>query len=114
MKMQAFIPATLLTKRLRHRCFPVNFAYFLRKPILKNICKRLFQRFPTGTSNITSNIASEEDIFSITKQKNHSQTPLDKKSSPFHDALDDFVFLHFTNACQTAFTLIKDDSTEEL
>ena len=28
-------------KRLQFRCFPVNIAKFLRKPILKNICKRL-------------------------------------------------------------------------
>ena len=28
-------------KRLQHRCFPVKFARFLRKRILKNICKRL-------------------------------------------------------------------------
>ena len=27
-------PATLLKKRLRHRCFPVNFAKFLRKAFL--------------------------------------------------------------------------------
>ena len=46
MKMQAFSPATLL-KRLRQRCFPVNIAKFLIKPILKDICERLFERFPT-------------------------------------------------------------------
>ena len=28
-------PATLLTKRLWHRCFPVNFVKLLRTPILK-------------------------------------------------------------------------------
>ena len=56
-------------KTLPHRRFPVNIAKFLRKPVLKNICKRLFERFPTLTSNITSNIASEEDIFSKAKQK---------------------------------------------
>ena len=28
------LPATSLKKRLWHRCFPVNFAKFLRKPIL--------------------------------------------------------------------------------
>ena len=33
-------PATLLKKRLWHRCFSVNFATYLRAPILKNICKR--------------------------------------------------------------------------
>ena len=30
-----------IRKRLQHRCFPVNIAKFLRKPILKNICERL-------------------------------------------------------------------------
>ena len=29
-------------KRFQHRCFAVNIAKFLRAPILKNICKRLF------------------------------------------------------------------------
>ena len=33
-KLQAD-PATLLKKRLRHRCFPVNFAKFSRTPFLK-------------------------------------------------------------------------------
>ena len=32
-------------KRFKHRCFPVKFAYFLQKPISKNICKRLLQGF---------------------------------------------------------------------
>ena len=31
-----FRHATLLKKRLRHRCFPVHFGIFLRTPILKN------------------------------------------------------------------------------
>ena len=30
-------PATLLKKRLRYRCFPLNFAEFLRIPFLQNI-----------------------------------------------------------------------------
>ena len=34
-------PATLLKKRLWHRCFPVNFAKFLRTPILQVICGKL-------------------------------------------------------------------------
>ena len=34
-------------KRLQHRCFPVNIAKFLRTPVLKNICQRLFERFRT-------------------------------------------------------------------
>ena len=34
-------PATLLKKRLWHRCFPVNFAKFLRTPILTNHLRQL-------------------------------------------------------------------------
>ena len=33
--------ATLIKKRLWHRCFPVNFIKTLRAPILKNVCERL-------------------------------------------------------------------------
>ena len=40
-KVAGLRPATLLKKRLWHRCFPVNFAKLLRTPILKNICERL-------------------------------------------------------------------------
>ena len=41
-----------IKKRLQHRRFPVNFATFLRTYVLKNICERLFERFPTWTNNI--------------------------------------------------------------
>ena len=34
-------PATLLKKRLWHRCFPVNFVKFLRTPFLQNASGRL-------------------------------------------------------------------------
>ena len=34
-------PATLLKKRLWHRCFPVNFVEFLRTPFLQNTTGRL-------------------------------------------------------------------------
>ena len=34
-------PATLLKKRFRHRCFPVNFEEFVRTPFLQNISRRL-------------------------------------------------------------------------
>ena len=40
-----------IKKNLQHRCFPVNIARFLRASILWNICKRLFECFPTGTNN---------------------------------------------------------------
>ena len=40
-KVAGLRPATLVKKRLRRRCFPVNFAKFISTPILKNICKQL-------------------------------------------------------------------------
>ena len=45
-------PATLLRKRLWHKCFPVNFAKFLRTPFLQNTSGRLLLR----------NEASGEDL----------------------------------------------------
>ena len=38
-------PATLLKKSLWHRCFPVNFAKFLRTPFLQNTSGRLLLIF---------------------------------------------------------------------
>ena len=35
-KVAGLRPATLLQKRLWHKCFPVNFAKFLRTPFLQN------------------------------------------------------------------------------
>ena len=34
-------------RRLQRSCFPMNIAKFLRTPVLKNICERLFERFAT-------------------------------------------------------------------
>ena len=82
-KLQAWIPATLLKKRLQHRCFPVKVAKFLRIPILKNICERLlvnivkryhylyslktlqfiYQHLPYFSRNIWSVLFSEIKIF---------------------------------------------------
>ena len=39
--------ATLLKKKLCHRCFPVNFPKFLRTPVLRNTSERLFLRMIT-------------------------------------------------------------------
>ena len=52
------------------KVFPVNIIKLLGTPVLKNICERLFERFPTWANNITSNIGIEEDIFSKTTQRN--------------------------------------------
>ena len=50
---------------------------------MKNIWERLFERFPAWKNNITSNIGSEEDIFSKAQQKNHLMTQLDEKKLGF-------------------------------
>ena len=39
-------PATLFKKRLWHRCFPLNFAKFLRTPFLQNTSGRLLLIIP--------------------------------------------------------------------
>ena len=40
-KAAGLSPATLLKKRLQHKCFSVNFAKFLRTPLLQNTSRRL-------------------------------------------------------------------------
>ena len=40
-KVAGLWACNFITKKLQHRCFPVKFAKFLRKPMLKNICERL-------------------------------------------------------------------------
>ena len=40
-KVASLRPATLLKKRLWHRCFPVNFAKFLRTPFLTELLRWL-------------------------------------------------------------------------
>ena len=44
-KVAVLRPATLLKKRLWHRCFPVKFAIFLRTTFLQNTSGRLFLFF---------------------------------------------------------------------
>ena len=40
-KVTGLRAATLLKKKLWHKCFPVNFAKFLRTPYLQNTSERL-------------------------------------------------------------------------
>ena len=51
----SFFPATLLKKSLWYRCFPVNFAKFLRTPFLQNISGRLLLLFPRKTAYSSNN-----------------------------------------------------------
>ena len=101
---------SFIKKRLQHRCFPLNIATFLKTPVLKNICERLFECFPTWIDNITSNIWSAEDISKRKESSKSCKTQLDEKNLPFHDALDHFVFLYLTNECQAAFALNSKNS----
>ena len=45
-----------LEKRLQHICFPVKFRTFLRTPILKNFCERLFLSF-LGFAKLNHNVS---------------------------------------------------------
>ena len=112
--MQAFRPAALLKRDANTGVFFASIEYFLRTPILKNICERLhlkvsLEGFPTWTNNI----GSEEDVFSKIKQsKYRPKIQLYEKNLPFHDVLYHFVFLYFSTSRQAAFAyIIKDDTS---
>ena len=105
--LRSFSP---IKKRLLHRFFPVNIVKYLRRFVLKNICERLFERFPTWANNVTSNIGIEEDILWKTKQNKNS-----KKTCLFKDALDHFVFFYISTAClrQRVPYITKDDGRKD-
>ena len=80
-------PATLLKKRLWHRCFPVNFAKFLRVPLLTEhlrccfcpqfeffkkcciICYQFLKSFRPKQTYASQNFVSENSKFSDNFQK---------------------------------------------
>ena len=53
-RFAGFNTFNFLKKRLRHRCFPVNIAKFLRTLILMKICEQLLLPFLLLTVNISS------------------------------------------------------------
>ena len=65
---------------------------------------------------MTSYKGSEEDVFSKTRQKNHSKTQLNEKKLPFNDDLYNFVFLYFSTAHHAGLSpyIIKDDNSKGL
>ena len=75
-------PWNFIKKGFQHRFFHMNLAKILRTPALENICERLFERFPTWTSNVTRNMGIEGDIFLKTKKK-HSNFNYMKKTYIF-------------------------------
>ena len=62
-KVAGLRPATLLKKRLWHRCFPVNFTKVLRIPFLHNISARLLLKHTFCVSSHSS--LSKSFCFSI-------------------------------------------------
>ena len=57
-KVAGLRPATLLKKRLWHRCFPVNFVKFLRTSFLHNTSGRLFLSKPNDIEATCSDLVS--------------------------------------------------------
>ena len=51
----SFLINTLLKKRLWHRCFPVNFAKFLRRPFSQNTSGRLLLKNVSVTLKLHEN-----------------------------------------------------------
>ena len=77
-----------IKKRLQYRCFVVNIAKFLRTLVLENICKRLFERFPTLINNITRTYEVKK-TFSLKQQQQENKQKSDLN-------IDNFaVLLHF-------------------
>ena len=56
-KVVGLRPATLLKKRLSHKCFPVNFVKFLRTPFLQNTSWQLLLWWVTHFEKIVSDIS---------------------------------------------------------
>ena len=54
-KVAGLSPATLLKKRLWHRCFPLNFAKFLRTLCLQNTSDRLLLPIVNNNNNNSNN-----------------------------------------------------------
>ena len=54
-KVAGLRPVTLLKKSLRYKCFPVNFAKFLRTPFLQNTSGRLFLVYLRFFANFREN-----------------------------------------------------------
>ena len=77
-KVAGLRPATLLKKRLWHRCFTLNFAKFLRTPSLQNTSGRLlrakvkYMKIHATSANYFTKSRSFETVFS--KKRPHYWT----------------------------------------
>ena len=68
-KVAGLMPATLLKKRLWHRCFPVNFSKFLRTPFLQNTSGRLLPTMRNPSSQ-WKDILINNDYVILKKNEN--------------------------------------------
>ena len=90
-KVAGLTPATLLKKRLWHRCFPVNFAKFLIAPFLTEHLRWLLLSFPLKTSGNHRlkrpkwqyEYQTLDGSFRWTSSSYCRESILDKKWSPF-------------------------------
>ena len=70
-------PATLLKKRLWHRCFPVNFATFLRTPVLQNTSGGCFcPHFKMNRREYIRTLYCARALFDKVASLRHSCLPL--------------------------------------
>ena len=72
-------PETLLKKRLWHRCFPVNFAKFLRTPFLQNIWDDCFWILQIEKANIHLLFCPRYASFTNRMMCNHLIKPKGKR-----------------------------------
>ena len=67
---QSLRPATLLKMRVWHRCFPVNFAKFLRKPFYRTTPRDcIYALFILIQSSLSFSILERVFWFTVTKNK---------------------------------------------
>ena len=69
-KVAGLQTCNFIKKRLQYRCFPVNFATFLRTPILKNIYERLLLHLKYYTpANNTAKVVAKYSKTATTRIK---------------------------------------------
>ena len=79
-------PATLLKKKLWHRCFPVNFVKFLRTPFLQNTSGRMLLTICTNfliRLNLLKNTSLKFPVELLKQNVTHLRSfPMIKKPFP--------------------------------
>ena len=120
-KVAGLRPATLLKKRLWHSCFPVNFAKFLRTPILQNSPGRLLLCIKIwvllmNVKRVVCSVFNECDLLSYdnSSSSNHGKSWSKRRKTfkmYFYELVEDYwnfafwtlvrgVFLHCASSLQ--------------